>query len=317
MPGVAAMTNWEPRYDLLASGSEDNHFVAEMDNPRRAHLRFGDGELGRAPLAGEHFTASYRVGNGAAGNAGPEAISHIVLKNSISGAQLAPRNPMPAVGGTEPERIEEVKLFAPYAFRTDLQRAITAEDYATLASRHPRVQRAAASLRWSGAWYEALVAVDPRERTEPDEKLLTEVECLLRPFRRIGHELNVVKAEYVALDIAMTVCVKPGCLRGHIKADLLELFGNRALLDGRLGYFHPDNLTFGTGVLVSKLVATAQSVAGVENVVVTRLQRLNEPAGRELADGILRLGPREIARLDNDLNSPENGKIEFVMGGGR
>jgi hypothetical protein len=55
----------------------------------------------------------------------------------------------------------------------------------------------------------------------------------------------------------------------------------------------------------------------VENVVVTRLQRLNEAAGRELADGILRLGPREIARLDNDPNSPENGKIEFVMGGGR
>jgi hypothetical protein len=64
-------------------------------------------------------------------------------------------------------------------------------------------------------------------------------------------------------------------------------------------------------------VAIAQSVTGVENVVVTRLQRLNEAAGRELADGILRLGPREIARLDNDPNSPENGKIEFVMGGGR
>jgi hypothetical protein len=317
MAGATAMTSWEPRYDLLGSGSEDNHFVAEMDNRQRAHLRFGDGELGRAPLAGEHFTASYRVGNGAAGNAGPEAISHIVLKNTISGAQLAPRNPMPAVGGTEPERIEEVKQFAPYAFRTELQRAITAEDYATLAGRHPRVQRAAATLRWTGAWYEVLVAVDPRERTEADEKLLTEVECLLRPFRRIGHELNVVKADYVALDIAMTVCVKPGYLRGHIKADLLEIFGNRALPDGRLGFFHPDNLTFGAGILVSKLVAIAQSVTGVENVVVTRLQRLNEAAGRELADGILRLGPREIARLDNDPNSPENGKIEFVMGGGR
>jgi hypothetical protein len=315
--GTAAATSWEPRYDLLGSGSEDNHFVVEMDNRQRAHLRFGDGELGRAPLAGEHFTASYRVGNGAAGNAGPEAISHIVLKNSISGVQLAPRNPMPAVGGTEPERIEEVKLFAPFSFRTDLQRAITAEDYATLASRHPRVQRAAAMLRWTGAWYEVLVAVDPRERAEADEKLLTEVECLLRPFRRIGHELNVVKADYVPLDISMTVCVKPGYLRGHIKAALLQLFGNRALLDGRLGFFHPDSLTFGTGVLVSKLVATAQSVTGVENVVVTRLQRLNETAGRELADGLLRLGPREIARLDNDPNSPENGKIEFVMGGGR
>lgn len=316
-PGAVAMAGWQPRHDLLGSGSEDNHYVAEMDNRARAHLRFGDGELGRAPIPHEHFMARYRVGNGAAGNAGAEAVSHIVLKNPLSGAQLAPRNPMPAVGGAEREPMEEVKLLAPHAFRANLQRAITAEDYATLANRHPRVQRAAAALRWTGAWHEVVVAVDPRGKTEADQKLLTEVECLLRPFRRIGHELKVVKAEYVPLDIAMTVCVKPGYLRGHIKADLLDLFGNRALPDGRLGFFHPDNLTFGAGILVSKLAATAQSVTGVENVVVTRFQRLNEPPGRELADGILRLGPWEIARLDNDPNFPENGKIEFNLGGGR
>jgi hypothetical protein len=47
------------------------------------------------------------------------------------------------------------------------------------------------------------------------------------------------------------------------------------------------------------------------------LQRYREPAGRELADGILQVGPLEIARLDNDRNSPENGKIAFKMIGGR
>ena len=69
--------------------------------------------------------------------------------------------------------------------------------------------------------------------------------------------------------------------------------------------------------MVSKLVALAQLVTGVENVVVTKLQRLNEPAGEELADGVLKLGSMEIARLDNDLRSPENGKINFKMVGGR
>lgn len=316
-PGAIASINWQPRQDLLSSSGEDHHYVAEMDNQAFAHLRFGDGELGRAPLAGEHFTASYRVGNGASGNVGADAISHIVLKNPTSGIQLLPRNPMPAAGGKQAEPMDEVRLFAPYAFRADLQRAITAEDYATLANRHPRVQRAAATLRWTGAWYEVVVAVDPKGKTEADQKLLDEIECLLRPFRRIGHELKVVKADYVPLDIAMTVCVKPHYLRGHIKAGLLDLFSNRVMPDGRLGFFHPDNLTFGAGIMVSKLVALAQSVTGVENVVATRLQRLGGVAGRELADGILQLGPREIARLDNDPVFPENGKIEFTLGGGR
>jgi len=313
----AGTTSWHSRYDLLSSVAEGKHFVVEVDNQFRANLRFGDGELGRAPAAGEHFWATYRVGNGTNGNTGPEAISHIVVKNLVSGVQLAPRNPMPAVGGANPEPVEEVKLYAPYAFRTTLQRAVTAEDYATLANRHPGVQRTTASLRWTGAWYQVVVAVDPKGKPEADQRLLNDVECLLRPFRRIGHELKVVKARNVALDIAIHVCLKPGYLRGHIKAALLDLFSNRALSDGRLGFFHPDNLTFGAGVMVSKLVAAAQSVTGVENVIVTRLQRFNEIQGRELEDGILRLGPQEIARLDNDPNYPENGKIEFDLGGGR
>jgi hypothetical protein len=316
LAGDSAVIEWEPRYDLLASLGDDNHYVVEVDNRARAHLRFGDGELGRAPEPGEHFRASYRVGNGVAGNVGAEAISHIVLKNRLSGITLRPRNPLPAGGGIEPESAAEVKMFAPYAFRSNLQRAVTAEDYATLAGRHPRVEKAAAILRWTGAVYEVIVAVDPKERAEADEKLLDEVECLLRPFRRIGHELKVEKAIYVPLDIEMTVCVKRGFLSGHIKAEMFDLFGNAALPGGGLGYFHPDRLTFGTSIKVSNLVALAQTVTGVENVVVTRLQRYRQPGARELAEGILKLGPMEVAQLDNNPNFPENGRIGFKMVGG-
>src|SRR5262249_23699234 len=128
-PGDWPEVKWSSRNDLLSSGEEDNHFVVEMDNFGRTHLRFGDGEAGRAPLAGERFTATYRVGVGTAGNVGAEAISHVLLKNTLSGVALRPRNPMPAVGGVEPEPMSEVKLLAPYAFRSHLQRAVTAVDY--------------------------------------------------------------------------------------------------------------------------------------------------------------------------------------------
>jgi len=309
---------WVVQRDLLESEADDYHFVVEMDNDGFAHLRFGDGELGRKPKAGTVFHAQYRVGNGLPGNVGAETITHIVFhKDRLSGATLKPSNPFAASGGTDPEPLAEVRLFAPHAFRTNLQRAITADDYARLAERNPKVQRAAATLRWTGSWYEALVAIDPFGSEEADDALVQEIAAYLGRYRRMGYDLKVVSAHYIPLDIAMTICVEPHFLRGHVKAALLDLFSNRVLPDGRLGFFYPDNLTFGEGIALSKLVATAQAVPGVQSVTVDRLQRFGELANNELENEFLPIGPAEIAQLDNDPSFPEHGKLVFKMEGGR
>src|SRR5262249_13876883 len=116
----------------------------------------------------------------------------------LSGASLAPRNPLAATGGTDPEPVAEVKLFAPSAIRGDLARAITADDHGTLAQQNDRrLQRAAGALRWTGSWYEALVAVDPAGTEEASQPLLTDVSEALQRYRRIGHDLVVAPARYV------------------------------------------------------------------------------------------------------------------------
>jgi hypothetical protein len=138
----------------------------------------------------------------------------------------------------------------------------------------------------------------------------------LHRYRRIGHNLGVRPANYVPLDIEMEVCVLDHYHVGQVKAVLLEVFSNRVLPDGSLGFFHPDNLTFGEGVRLSKLVAAAKSVPGVESVRVTKLQRLFEGSNKEIDNGILSIGPLEVARLDNDPSFPENGKLVLHMGGG-
>ncbi len=316
---LGLLQSWTPQRDLLASEPDDFHYVVEMDNEGRAHLRFGDGELGRMPEAGTAFIAAYRVGNGPSGNVGAKAISHIVFRNGKKDGVRRVRNPLPAQGGTPPEPLAEVKLFAPHTFRTELQRAIIADDYAKLVMRgfKDKVQRAAAALRWTGSWYEVLVAIDPRGQVEVDEALLEKIKGYLYRYRRIGHDLLVAPARYIPLDIEMVICVLPDYLRGHVKAALLDLFSNRRLADGRLGFFHPDNLTFGEGIYLSKLVAFAQAVPGVENVVVKKLERLNEGPNGEIENGILPLGPLEVARLDNDPSFPEHGQLKLNMGGGR
>jgi hypothetical protein len=310
---------WFPQLDLLDSNASHSHFVVEMDNERIAHLRFGDGELGKQPEANTKFTATYRIGNGPAGNVGAETISHVVFHQLVSGVNLQVCNPLPAMGGTPPEPIEEVKLFAPQAFRRRLERAITPDDYAQIVLRDfgKKVQRAAAVLRWTGSWYEVLVAIDPKGIDDANRALLDEIAGHLYRYRRIGHDLVVKPARYVPLDIELCVQVLPDHLRGHVKAALLRLFSNRALPDGSLGFFHPDNLTFGEGVYLSKLVAAAQAVLGVENVTVKKFERQFEGPNGEKEDGVLPLGPLEIARLDNDPSFPENGKLVLEMGGGR
>jgi hypothetical protein len=311
---------WSVQSDLLESKEGDQHFVAEIDDDGRAHLRFGDGELGRRPAANASFTAVYRTGNGPVGNVGGEAISHIVFrKKKVSGGILTVRNPIPSSGGTDPEPLAEGKLFAPHAFRQEIERAITADDYRKLVEREfgDRVQRAAATLRWNGSRYEALIAVDEIGRERAEQSLLTAIYRRLHRYRRIGHDLHVESARLVPLLIEIQVCVEPHYLRGHVKAELLDAFSDRVLPDGRKGFFHPDNLSFGEGIYLSSLVAAAQAVAGVESVAVTRLERLGEGPNHEIELGLLELGPLEVAQVDNDPSLPENGTFTLRMGGGR
>ena len=263
------------------------------------------------------FRATYRTGNGPAGNVGAEAINGIVVRGGMSGVELAPRNPLAASGGVAGEALPEAKLRIPTAFRKELRRAITADDYARLAERHPKVQRAAATLRWTGSRYTVSVAIDPLGSATAGPGLLREVADSLYVYRRIGHEVEVVRAGYVAIYLELQVCVDPEYSGGHVKAALLEAFSNRTARSGARGVFHPDNLSFGDSVYLSAIVAAAVAVPGVQTVRVTALERLFEGPAGEIENGVLEIGPLEVARLDNDASRPENGVMRLALGGGR
>ena len=313
---------WKPQSDLLNSGPRDPHFVVEIDNDRRAHVRFGDGELGAKPAAQTSLKPFYRVGCGVAGNVGAESITHLVFRGIVeSGFSLFVRNPMPARGGVDPEPVAEAKLFAPHAFRTRLERAVIAEDYAQIAERNPNVQDAAAALRWTGSWYEAAVGIDPRGTEEMPDHLLYDVAGQLHRYRRIGHDLVVMRAASVPILLTLEVCVEPHIQRGHVESTLLDRFSNRMLDDGRLGFFHPDKLVFGQAVYLSAIVAAAQAVSGVRSVQVTLLARYGEENNGisqiNIRQGFLKIGLMEIAQLDNDPNFPDHGTLTLTMRGGR
>ncbi|MFJ2609188.1 putative baseplate assembly protein [Streptomyces sp. NPDC087425] len=301
---------WEPRRDLLDSAARDRHFVGELEDDGRLALRFGDGRHGARPTPGARLTVHYRLGGGIAGNVGAEAINHLVVQDAHPPAARV-RNPLPAIGGAEPEPVDQVRQLAPLDLRRTRLRAVTADDYAALAADLPGVRRAAAEIRWTGSVQEAHVAIDAYGTAAPSAELLARVEQSLEAYRRIGHDLVVGAARLVPLDIALSVCAAPGHQHGQILAELYRVLGS-----GPRGFFHPDALTFGEPVRLSRLVAVAAAVPGVESVQVTRLRRLFEEDRGEREDGVLRLGPLSLATCDNDPDRPENGLLTLTLGGG-
>lgn len=310
-------TPWQPRPDLLQSSGTDSHFVVEIESDGQTSLRFGDDTLGQRPKSTTSFTAQYRVGNGAAGNVGAEALAHLRTGNALLAAATSEiRNPLAAQGGVEPESMEQVRAYAPAAYRTQ-KRAVTEADYAAVAGRHPGVQRAMATFRWTGSWHTVFITVDRQDGKVVDAIFEASVRKFVEPFRMAGHDVEVEGPLPVSLEIDMDVCADPAYFRADVKRELLELFSTRKFANDRRGLFHPDNFTFGQTVYLSPLIAAAQAVQGVTSVQISKFQRQGKPDNKPLAQGILELGRLEIARCDNDRNFPEHGVFNLNVGGGK
>jgi predicted phage baseplate assembly protein len=295
-----------------------------VEDDGTATLRFGDGTFGQAPPEGAVFIPRYRTGNGRAGNIGADSLGHLVQDRAsarLAGVVDAVGNPLPAVGGTDPETIEEVRQRAPFAFRSQA-RAVTPDDYARAArsypsEQHPEVQQAIATFRWTGSWYTVFVTVDRLGGLDVDRDFKARLRAHLERFRLAGHDLEIEGPRYVPLEVTLAVRVRQDYFRGDVEQALLGVLSSRVGPDGRKGLFHPDNFTFGQPVHLSPVLAAAQSVAGVASVAATRFGRLGSEDPAPLAEQRLTLGRLEIARLDNDPNFPDRGVLRLQLDGGR
>lgn len=311
---------WTLRADLLASDRFARDFVVEMEDDGTAVLRFGDGELGRPPEAGRVLAPVYRVGNGGAGNVSPESLAHLVTTVAEVDAV---RNPLPARGGVDPEPLDDVRRAAPGRL-LELQSRTTGEDFARAAEEHPEVERALATVRWTGSWSRLVLAVERTGGQPVDDAFRAQLAAFLEGPRLAGWELTVEPLRFVGLEIALTAFLTPGAVAGEVEQRLAEAFSNQELPGGGKGFFHPDNLGAGQPVYLSRIIDTAMQVPGVEALDVdstppkpNRFRRFGEPSRGELANGQIRLSGLEIPRVDNDPTAPENGTIRFFLEAGR
>jgi hypothetical protein len=316
---------WEPERDLLGSEAFDRHFVVEMGNDGGAAIRFGEDINGMQPSSGTEFYALYRIGGGAAGNIGAESLTQISVPAlfQLDGTPLGlatgdvvqgVTNPLAAHGGTDPESLEEVRQYAPQAFRT-AERCVTPQDYADRASQNPEVQRAAATIRWTGSWHTIFLTVDRRGGKSVDTSFEQKLRQWLEPFRLAGHDLEIQAPQFVSIELQLFICVASGFFRNDVKRAVEDVFSAVQRPDGSRGFFHPDEWTFGQPVLVSKIYAAAQKVTGVRHVDVKILRKQNSTA--TTVPNALVMGRLEVARLENDPNFPDHGRLEIQTAGGQ
>lgn len=317
---------WVPVDDLLESSSFDHNFVAEVDNNDQGLLRFGDDEYGRSVSGALAFNAVYRIGNGSKGNVGAEALAHLAI-NPVVNVVTKVRNPLAAAGGVDPETIEEVRQWAPQAFRVERFRAVTEADYVSVAKKLPQVQSAVASFRWTGSWYTVFVGVQPSSTSDLVLKpngvmLLTDslrqtVLQFLTSYRLAGYDLEIRPPQFLPLEIDISVCTAPGYFRGDVEQGVLMALSSQILPDGTRGFFYPGNWAFGQSLYLSQLYATVEAVQGVDSLEVTVFRQFGQPDNGELAKGVIAAGPWQIVQLDNDPNFMEHGVLKITMLGGK
>jgi Baseplate J-like protein len=314
LPSIAVNgegVTWTPARDLLESGPFDAQFVAEVDDDDFATLRFGDGTLGRTPRAGEQYQAGYRIGNGTAGNVGPDTLTSVIAVNGVATAD----NPIAAAGGAAPEETGQVQLDAPVAFRTQ-QRAVTEADYVAVCKQFPGVQNAAATRRFTGSWYTMFLTVERTGGLDVDPEFEAGLLAFLDSYRLAGGDVEIESPQRVPLLIELQVCVADGYVAGDVESDLLDLFSDGVRANGTPGIFAAGNWTFGQTVYLSPLIAAAMDVPGVASVTPITFERWAGGDQGELQAGEIDLASLQIAQLSNDPTNPENGCLILDMEGG-
>jgi predicted phage baseplate assembly protein len=305
---------WIEKESFLDSTEDSPDFVVDTANDGRGVLRFGDGRLGKALPQNPAILATYRIGNGASGNVGAGVLTEMVI---VPAGVLSVRNPLPAIGGIDPEPIVEVQRDAPQEFSAVQYRAVTISDYAKAAAGVAGVSSAAAVFRWTGSWLTVFVAVDPIGREDLPPALKQAVVARLDSYRQAGYDLEVQPPLYVPLEIELEVCVLPDYFQADVQEAVLDALSSGMRRDGRPGFFFPDQFTFGQSLYLSRLYAVVQGIEGVRAVHAKVFKRLNQPDYGELAAGVLATGAFEIVRLDNDPSLPDNGILTLDMEDGK
>ncbi|MBT8768520.1 baseplate J/gp47 family protein [Metapseudomonas boanensis] len=328
-PPGAAREQWDEVESLVHSddsAENGDHYMVETDEHRQSVLRFGNGTNGRLLPSAAVVHAQYQVGVGHAGNIGADQLINLKpLTGLLDGAVVAVTNPFDVTDGRDPELPERIRRNAPEAFRARQLRAVTLADYVRRAEEVSGVSRAVARYAWTGSWRTVRIAIDPAgfyalgdERSDALwDELRPRIAEHLEAVRLIGEDIELRPPRYVPLEIHVVVCADQAYWREDLRFVLEQEFSDGWTSDGRPGFFHPDQWTFGQSLHRSMIEGRIHRIAGITHVVSITMKRFSAPLPGVPGASVLEIGFDETVLLANDPDHLERGLIRFDVQGGR
>ena len=229
-------------------------YVVSQTPDAKSVVRFGDGVNGARLPSGSRVVAGYRYGAGAARP--PAGRLTTILKPQQNLASI--HNPVAVWGGADAEQPADVRTNAPKSVLT-FGRAISGDDYETVAALAPGVTRARAYWTWDEPHQRSLVKVYVGD----DAAAATSARSALAGADDPNRPVAVSQATPIELTVTCTLLIAPDRTQDDVVAAATAALG-----DPVSGLFSPASMAIGRQLYASEieaalLVAGAQAVHGL------------------------------------------------------
>jgi hypothetical protein len=244
---------WKEVRSFYGQTADAQVFVTEEDEEGKTHVLFGDGEHGaRLPTGVNNVTASYRYGSGVQV---PDAGSLTVILQPQPGLK-AIRNPVQVGGGSDPDSPTKVRQLAPQSVLT-FNRAVSVDDYQTIAAQAPGVTRAKAAFAFDATEQRPRVKIWVGDNAAAVTAARSAVAAAADPNRPPAIEL----AMQIVINLSLTLVLDP--MRD---APTVVNAVHDALLDPDNGLLGVNVVEIGQAFYDSQIYAKCLDVPGVQAV---------------------------------------------------
>jgi hypothetical protein len=255
--------------DRMSNATNNNKvYTVNLLADNYSVVTFGGGINGKIPNVNSTITITYRRSRGSAGNVNVGAVYGIESytvpnKPSLDGLVIVP-NTTKAVGGSDPESMDSIRLNAPAMFRTQ-DRAVSLQDYKDLVKRVPGIVRSTAYL--SGTTVLIRATTTPSDYGSTNTLVLTTDEV-----QSIVDYLEPREITFVTSTVGASVTLTPVNLVGtvQIKSGYIQevVYDNVVTAVKNLLSF--DNVDFGGSLSLGDVYRAILAVDGVDYTHLTR-----------------------------------------------
>lgn len=260
-------TDWNAVNSFAKSAPDSTDFIFQTTPSGQPLVIFGDGTFGAMVPTGAVIDVTYRVGGGTTGNVPLNSFS-----TSITGLLSSTSSPVTiqitnntsvGTGGLDAETLEQARINIPAASRAN-DRAVTLEDYQTMAMSFPGVSFARAIVRTENSFLEGNIVFIYPWTSGPNGTLV-----LLNPLQKLTLQ-DFMQTKALGTDLVEigdgTAVPLPISLRFKV-LDGFDVTDTALLVQSALLSF-VDLIKPGQPIIYSRLFNTISGVSGVDTLIL-------------------------------------------------